>query len=446
MKSVADAEQTPPPAFVWENVTTELDGDKSKRPVLLIWLFGIGLAFAAVAGYYWLQGKDNSAMEMNQSKLQFPTVEVRSDSLIQTESVTEDVNDSADDHTSTISNGLSEESGNAANYERLKQGDASSLGADHHSITEEIGETTTQVAVDNVSLQSEIIHGQDIISSDSNPSAISQSRVTAKVTEARAMVPSARSVASVQALSLPARALPVTETVQCPTFSKTKISLPLFAELSGLIGSHQKTLAGGSILANVRSQSESSWLDYGISAAMGVYLHSDLYIMAGIESSQATDRFNRSREGVTKMIVDLDIETGLPTDTSFVTGNVEDRGLVRYTMLDIPITLGYRRLIGNWSIGAELGLLANISFSAKGKIIAADGSVGRIEDFSPEYKANVGMGYKGSLVLGRYFSNGISLQSKVTYKSYLQDVQHPTYTVPTSFDFVRVELGIRNEF
>ena len=47
------------------------------------------------------------------------------------------------------------------------------------------------------------------------------------------------------------------------------------------------------------------------------------------------------------MIITFDPTTGLPIDTSFVSGDLVDKGEIRYNTLDVPIFIGYHKALNN---------------------------------------------------------------------------------------------------
>ena len=469
MKSVADQQRTTPPAFVWDNVTAELDKDKGKKRGFVFWIWGVGLLGLSMAGYFFVADGNHGSMSTKHSAV-VVALEKNTATKASTDIGSSDLQGLSAhslEEASEIgesSKAVQDEVANiTVSVKMSKETDTDEFQSDGISSPEAVNKKKATISGDYKSESQAVVESSvpysandkkanrvvQSLSTQVNVSQRSSSTDVVTANTVRAFDVVADLDSRSQELKEAERKINGLKKVECPQFAVSKnIPLP-FVELSGILGTHSKSLAQGSAsraLLENRNATESSWLDYGAQITVGWYLNSDFYIGSGLEATRATDRFEKSREGLTKMIIDFDLNTGEAVDTSFVTGNIMNQGLIRYQMIDIPVVLGYRRLVDRWSFGVEAAALINLRFSAKGKIMSEDRSVSTIADEGSVYKENVGLGLKSSFVVGSYLSHGLSIQSRLTYKSYLQDVNRTSYAMPTSLDFWRVEVGVRKEF
>ena len=456
MKAVASAEHTTPPPFVWENVTAELDKDTEpkRRFFFLIW----GSAFAAIAlmGYIIMSSgsienieqESLSSIEMGTSLKNGDTQNTANAEELTTapnENFKETKEPKSTLQSSEKSSSNEQSDKTTAPQKKLikSKSTASSFSSEFNTKSKKPNETVTSIK--------QSISRQNILTPNkTNENSATKLETAAKTSSTnRALYNIDLLSEKLQELAMETRKIDGLKSVECPTFTKKKNIPKPFLELSGILGSHSKSIEqglGSQVLLDNREATEKSWLGYGAQLTIGWYLNSNFYLVSGVEVSRATDKFDQSREGLTKMIIDFDLESGDPVDTSFVVGNIVNSGIVKYDMLEVPLILGYRQLIGKWSLGLEAVALLNLKFAASGKIATANGTISTIADEGSVYKSNIGLGLKSSLVMGRYISHGVSLQSRVTYKSYLSDINETTYELPTQMQFWRLELGIRKEF
>ncbi len=240
----------------------------------------------------------------------------------------------------------------------------------------------------------------------------------------------------------------IAKDVECPSFENKNKHIPLFAEINGIIGSPNKQLTAieSSTLLDNRNLSETDWYMWGANIGLGVNITPNIYAGVGLEWSQTKDKFLKKQDALTKVIISFDPKTNQPIDTSYVTGLLINKGEIKYNMLDIPVYAGVTKNFGTWDFGLELGALFNMSFSAEGKIINQNQDVSRISQEAPIYKDKIGMGIRGSLVIRKYLGNGIALQVKPTYKTYLNEIQNSNYNLNTKLSMVRVDIGFRKDF
>jgi hypothetical protein len=234
--------------------------------------------------------------------------------------------------------------------------------------------------------------------------------------------------------------------IKCPEFGQSKKLL--YAEIGLTGGYHIKTISDGSNqkLASWRKETESSWYSWGAYGAFGVNIKKNFYIGTGLDYTQSKDKFNRSSEEITKMIITFDPASGAPIDTSFVTGKLVNKGEIRYNMIEIPMTFGLVKDYQDWDFGLELSPLYNFSFNSKGKIINDQQIISTIDKEVPVYKKNLGFGAKVSFLIRRNIANGLSIQLKPSFKTYFKNINDTNYSLPMRYYHIYLSAGIRKDF
>lgn len=437
MKDICGDNLVTPPDFVWEKIEAELDRkNKRKRPI--IWMF-FGVLFLGIASLQVFQFTDDSDNLKALNYEKYDMLVSSKQELDELPSHTYNPIDISESEKVEIQSGLNEVNNISSNTTTSKQSPDSNKAKIRPIYSMNSGTNRIIQVVEDVEIQSNknnLIDLPVVLNVENNHDIEIDSKN--EILDISCLQPISRRVNfGVREINH--------ETVECPNF-KNKFNLDIFIELNGSLGSHQKRFGDQSPLALSRSSTESSYIDYGCNLSLGIYLTNNFYFLSGLDWYNSTDRFNLEREGLTKVVIDYDLLSGIPIDTSFVTGVISNNGLVNYRSIDVPITLGYRKMNKGWSYGLELGTIINLDFKSNGKIINHFGHVSTIEDETPVYKRKLGVGLETSVVLGRSLNNGYSVLSRLTYKNYLTDVNDLSYALPTKISFFRLEVGLRKEF
>jgi len=451
MKSLSDNEKVEPPAFVWENIESTLVQGKKKRRFLFWLVLGIAtvsFGFASITKLINSNIEPQHTLLLEEKKLYAEddkydaSIEKSKEEYLALSPSKVNMNNGIVNSL----NGLSNHKNNITESEKSKEKKSTSsyelkstkpnittTDTDQKEVSTDIEKSKYKV------IARDIYKGKEVDRSESNSSITPEYRAHEKF-----------DVATIGKLKLLIESRPrmiPSKEVTCPNFSKG-FKIDFFVELSGLAGTQSKRFGSTQLtsLAMDRSITELSFIGYGASLAGGFYLNNNMYIMTGLDWFNSVDKFNFEREGLTKVIINYNVETNKPIDTTFVTGTIRNSGYINYRTIDVPITFGLRKLSGSWSFGFEIGGVLNLAFATKGKILSSTGDVSTILNEFPVYKDKLGLGIKSSLVLGRYLGYGVSLQSKLSYKNYLKEVNHSHYDLPTKFQFMRLEIGLRKEF
>ena len=115
-------------------------------------------------------------------------------------------------------------------------------------------------------------------------------------------------------------------------------------------------------------------------------------------------------------------------------------------MLDIPFYFGYNRHFSKYRFGGEIGLSMNLHFSPEGKILSRSNSVTTIQSESKIYKDKLGWSYNANVFIGRDLWNGTSLNLKLGYTRFLNNINLDDYEVETKLTLINLEVGLRKLF
>ncbi|MBK7636495.1 MAG: hypothetical protein IPJ13_21125 [Saprospiraceae bacterium] len=76
-----------------------------------------------------------------------------------------------------------------------------------------------------------------------------------------------------------------------------------------------------------------------------------------------------------------------------------------FTLMDVPVSLGFEKSFGSWSAGVEGGVVFNVAMKASGQILASDTSFTAIDQPVEAYKNRLGLSYFGGLFASRPVGN-----------------------------------------
>lgn len=193
-----------------------------------------------------------------------------------------------------------------------------------------------------------------------------------------------------------------------------------------------------------RSNTEKPLEHMGGQLLFGYRLPIGVYAATGISFTQITERFHVNRDYSETEILEnqvAEIHVGIDGDTTFVltTAQVEHHfhqevlNYNRYTMIDLPLILGYEWNRSKWHLAIEGGVQFNLSLRTHGHMVAPTDEIVELEasgmfraNLSVNYLANFRVGYALSPRCQLFLSPGIRIVSA----SMLQhDVQRQSYNL-----------------
>jgi hypothetical protein len=430
IKQLADQQSITPPAFVWENIESSLRPKKENKSIL--WLF---LGFLVVgSSLAWLYHYENqSSQEQN---------------FIMASDVSENTENNI------VSAKLIEESNAQINSEIFNEENPK------RELNQPIDKKTTsplssekieqsKLNTGNVTKQNNNLNSSkaEVVVSDNSLASIDEDKINVSKLTSRLINPVSQIAGLSTILDYQRDQVLLDNDIVCPSFGGNK-RISTFLEIGGLLGKHSKSIENGTneTLATLRNGSESEWYSWGFYGAAGINITPSFYFGVGVDWTQSKDKFYSAEEAITKMVITFDPNTGIPIDTSFITGNIVSQGEIRYNSIDIPVFVGFTKNYNTWDFGVELGGLFNLDFVTEGKIYNEAAEISYLDVEADVYKSSLGVGLKASLLIRKNLKNGLSIQMKPTYKTYFNEINSDQYSLPTKYSVFGINLGIRKDF
>lgn len=174
---------------------------------------------------------------------------------------------------------------------------------------------------------------------------------------------------------------------------------------------HQPSESG---LFNSRAENEHPILVQSYFAGMGLILDKSWTLTSGVEFQQLVEKFSYVKDDATHIIIKYDPSSHQPIDTVVTRGKLTEQALNRYSLVNIPVYVGYEKRYDRWLLGLEGGVGFNVSLDASGKILKNDQDVISLSDQTDIYNPSIGMslriGVKGLYALNRRTSVYIKSQ------------------------------------
>ncbi|NUQ26022.1 MAG: hypothetical protein HUU34_18895 [Saprospiraceae bacterium] len=153
-------------------------------------------------------------------------------------------------------------------------------------------------------------------------------------------------------------------------------------------------------------------LEYVSGTLLGGVQHSSgFYALAGLGYTRINERFYTSGsrteydsipDGIVEIYIDSSgdsiITRGSVPVTRYIT--YRKRTYNRYTLLDVPVLLGYQWRQDRWSLGVEGGVYVNLALQSGGDILSENGDIISLQDADNVMRPRIGLSYYGSLRLG----------------------------------------------
>jgi len=214
--------------------------------------------------------------------------------------------------------------------------------------------------------------------------------------------------------------------------------------------------SGNKLLQN-RLNSETPLENIQIGVLAGVHHHTGFNVMAGLQYTRITERFENtvtviSRDsvpGIVKLIVlpngDTIREEGqvpVVTTTTF-----RKKYYNRYKLIDIPLLLGYEKQINNLRLGLQAGVFANINLSTEGRIFDEESLLVDIGSGQENiFKTSVGLSYYVSFSVGYEMASGITLHFAPYLHHYPGRFTNDDYLLAQKYSLLGIKAGIQYKF
>jgi len=116
-----------------------------------------------------------------------------------------------------------------------------------------------------------------------------------------------------------------------------------------------------------------------------------------------------------------------------------------YELIDIPLLLTYKNHKNKWSYGVRAGLIANMSYKAKGRILVSEF---QSEDLNNQnvFKNSLGLSYSLGLVLEHRINNSFSFVTVPSFRYFPNEVSAENYSLKQEFQFIGGDIGLKYSF
>lgn len=239
-----------------------------------------------------------------------------------------------------------------------------------------------------------------------------------------------------------------TGNVICPTFQKKgRFALDIIPEI-GYFRPFKKLEYDGNEPNNIytlRNQNESTL--EGLNAGIYFRLSNDklpLFIQAGTSFSRMTEKlpldYAYTKRDTTRGIISITQSQSGDTVTVIYGDIIQENKISgrktshhHFTLIDVPVSIGFEKSFGSWSAGIEGGVVINLALKAGGQILASDTSFTAIDQPVEAYKNRLDLSYFGGLFItrsidrvgkfyialrGRYMPNSFSSEFNRIRQSY----------------------------
>jgi len=252
-------------------------------------------------------------------------------------------------------------------------------------------------------------------------------------------------------LPIPAAVIPAK-----PTREKTAFVLRPEAGMGLVFKSLQSHPGDSSDYCRARLDTEDA-LEY-VSAGLlaGVQHRSGVYAFAGLGYTRINERFYTSgsrteHDSIPDGIVEIYIDSN--GDSLITRGNVpvtryityRKRTYNQYTLLDVPVLLGYQWQQDRWSLGIEGGVYVNLALQSRGDILSESGDIISLQDADNVMRPRIGLSYYGSLRLGYAFDDKTQLSLAPSLRV-LPNFTTGDYRLIQKYTLLGLNVGLTRKF
>nr|MBS0038338.1 hypothetical protein [Saprospiraceae bacterium] len=212
--------------------------------------------------------------------------------------------------------------------------------------------------------------------------------------------------------------------------------------------------------AELRRNSESALLSYGMSIKLSAVFQNGLALRTGVSFNQINEKMiYKDPNAETRRVVNVLIDTiiNAPMDTTFVfdtlsvieTGTRLKEVQNKYQIIDIPFMVGAEFESGNWTLTPSLGVMFNVAFKTRGEVLDQTGepvNINAEETESSIFRKNLGVSLTGSFGVGYRLSSEYSLMIEPRIRYNLKPLTVEGYPLTQNYFVFGVHAGIRYRF
>lgn len=177
-----------------------------------------------------------------------------------------------------------------------------------------------------------------------------------------------------------------------------------------------------------------------------------LELTTGLNYTQINERFDYntaviemdSIEGVEFVYRNVNGDTVetvgmLPRTT---TTTFTNRHYNKYQLIDIPVLLGYRKVFGKFSFGAQAGVLVNLRLKTSGRMLASESEIVNIED-TETFKSSVGLSYYFGATIDYELTKKWSISAAPFVRHLPNNFANANYELKQKYTQYGLNVGVR---
>ncbi|MFT5913313.1 MAG: opacity protein-like surface antigen [Paraglaciecola sp.] len=156
-----------------------------------------------------------------------------------------------------------------------------------------------------------------------------------------------------------------------------------------------------------------------------------------VDSIVGIEAFYRNVNGDTIAIMGMIPET--------TTANIHKRHFNKYRMIDIPILLGYRKRLGDFSIGAQAGVFVNLKLQTSGRFFNNETQTIDI-DKADIFKTKVGLSYYLGATVDYHLTENWSVSAAPFVRHLPSNFAKASYGLEQKYTLYGLNVGLRYSF
>ena len=249
----------------------------------------------------------------------------------------------------------------------------------------------------------------------------------------------------------------VMSTTECPTFGNKKktILAEVYTTLDYILQNYSASSPDSENYLEERKATQSYRPSYTLGAQLKYLFDNGLFIKAGLEYSNARERFRYRQETITTEIlpnqiigIHIDQFTG---DSTIILGNAPVTTIEptnwrvknSYRSMGVPIFVGYQMTNGPWFYSAEIGIVYNFKFDFNGFLLDENLTPTKVDNyFVSKTNINYGLGLTAGYALNDY----LSLLVKAHGRIQSTDINTANNLVTQRFNTIGMGVGLEYKF
>ena len=252
--------------------------------------------------------------------------------------------------------------------------------------------------------------------------------------------------------------LPIQQAIALKKKSAFRFSLGLYSGV-GLVNRSLsvKTDTDGAQLLQLREASEKSLELLNSGIKFGIQHKSGLFGSIGFQYARVAERFQFDED-----VLQLD---SLPNQVIGFSNNLlGDRNIIRgtvpnntvfdleynfynnYHLLEIPLTLGYKKTLSLWSIGVRGSYIQNVSLRTKGRIFNGPIDVANITGDNDIFKNKLNASFEGALLSSYRLAPRIELGLEVYYRHIPESITRSQYALDQNYNWIGINTTLNYLF